>query len=67
MFENNTQDIKLAQSGDKDALDRLISNNTGLVWNIVKRFNGRGYELDDLYQIGCLGLLKSIKRFDCRI
>ena len=64
MFENNKDDIKLAQCGDKEALDRLISNNTGLVWNIVKRFNGRGYELEDLYQIGCLGLLKSIKRFD---
>ena len=64
MFEKNTEDIKLAKTGNKDALERLISNNTGLVWNIVKRFNGRGYELEDLYQIGCLGLLKSIKRFD---
>ena len=64
MFEKNKEDIKLAQNGNKEALERLISNNTGLVWNIVKRFNGRGYELEDLYQIGCLGLLKSIKRFD---
>ena len=36
----------------------------GLIWSIVKRFNGRGYELDDLYQIGCMGFIKSIKRFD---
>ena len=36
----------------------------GLIWSIVKRFNGRGYELDDLYQIGCIGFIKSIKRFD---
>ena len=64
MFEKNTEDIKLAQSGNKEALNRLISNNTGLIWNIVKRFNGRGYELEELYQIGCIGLLKSIKRFD---
>ena len=64
MFENNTEDIKLAKTGDKEALERLVSNNTGLVWNIVKRFNGRGYELEDLYQIGCVGLLKSIKRFN---
>ena len=64
MFENNKEYIKLAQCGDKKALDSLISNNTGLVWNIVKRFSGRGYESEDLFQIGCLGLLKSIKRFD---
>lgn len=64
MFENNKEDIKLAQEGNQEALDRLVKNNTGLVWNIVKRFNGRGYESDDLYQIGCVGFLKAIKRFD---
>ncbi len=37
---------------------------TGLIWSIVKRFNGRGYDLEDLYQIGCMGFIKSIKRFD---
>jgi len=36
----------------------------GLIWSIVKRFSGRGYELDDLYQIGCIGFIKSIQRFD---
>ncbi len=36
----------------------------GLIWSIVRRFNGRGYELEDLYQIGCIGFIKSIKRFD---
>ena len=36
----------------------------GLIWSIVRRFNGRGYELEDLYQIGCMGFIKSIKRFD---
>lgn len=36
----------------------------GLIWSIVKRFSGRGYELEDLYQIGCIGFIKSIKRFD---
>ena len=35
-----------------------------MIWSIVRRFNGRGYELDDLYQIGCIGFIKSIKRFD---
>lgn len=42
----------------------MIENNNGLIWSIVKRFQGRGYELEDLYQIGCLGFIKSIKRFD---
>lgn len=64
MFENNKKDIELAQKGSREALNRLISNNKGLIWNIVKRFNDRGYEPEDLYQIGCVGFLKSIKRFD---
>ncbi len=41
-----------------------MERNNGLIWSIVKRFNGRGYELEDLYQIGCLGFIKSIQRFD---
>lgn len=45
-------------------LEKLIEQNNGLIWSIVKRFNGRGYELEDLYQIGCVGFIKSIKRFD---
>lgn len=45
-------------------MQKLIEKNNGLIWSIVKRFNGRGYELEDLYQIGCLGFIKSIKRFD---
>ena len=64
MYENNKEDIRKAQEGDKEALERLIINNNGLIWSIVKRFNGRGYEADDLYQIGCLAFIKAIKRFD---
>ncbi len=64
MYENNNEDIKRAQNGDKDALERLVINNNGLIWSIVKRFNGRGYEQEDLYQIGCLAFIKAIKRFD---
>ena len=41
-----------------------MNENNGLIWSIVKRFNGRGYELEDLYQIGCVGFIKSIQRFD---
>lgn len=45
-------------------MDRLIRDNNGLIWSIVKRFMNRGYEVEDLYQIGCMGFIKSIKRFD---
>ncbi len=45
-------------------MEKLIKQNNGLIWSIVKRFNGRGYELEDLYQIGVLGFIKAIKRFD---
>ena len=41
-----------------------MKQNNGLIWSIVKRFNGRGYELEDLYQIACVGFIKSIKKFD---
>ena len=45
-------------------MERLIRDNNGLIWSIVKRFMNRGYEVEDLYQIGCIGFIKSIKRFD---
>ncbi len=64
MYENDMESIKKAQQGDKCELEKLIKHNNGLIWSIVRRFNGRGYELDDLYQIGCIGFIKSIKRFD---
>ena len=64
MFENSLEVIKKAQSGDKYEMERMIRDNNGLIWSIVKRFNGRGYELEDLYQIGCMGFIKAIKRFD---
>lgn len=63
MYENKTKDIVLAQN-DEDAMTKLIQTNTGLIWSIVKRFYGRGYELEDLYQIGVMGFIKAIKRFD---
>lgn len=58
------QYIKAAQRGEKEARDTLVEKNTGLVWSIVKRFANRGYELEDLFQIGCIGLMKAIDRFD---
>lgn len=56
--------ILRAQAGEKDAMETLVKENVGLVWTVVKRFNNRGYELEDLFQIGCLGFVKAIKRFD---
>ena len=64
MYENNINSIKRAQEGDRFEMDRLIRENNGLIWSIVKRFMNRGYEVEDLYQIGCIGFIKSIKRFD---
>lgn len=56
--------LRKAKRGDKEARDELVSLNLGLVWSIVKRFNNRGYELEDLFQIGSIGLLKAIEKFD---
>lgn len=64
MYENTYERIAKAQSGDEEAMASLVKNNLGLVYNIAKRFSGRGYELEDLNQIGALGLIKSIKKFD---
>lgn len=62
------KDFKLlkqkADSGDSFALEKIIEENTPLVRSIVKRFSGRGAETEDLFQIGCLGLLKAVKNFD---
>ena len=56
--------IQLAQGGDREACERLVSENTGLIWSVARRFQGRGTELDDLYQLGCLGFLKAVEGFD---
>lgn len=56
--------VKLAQNGDKKATEDIIKGNSGLVWSVVKRFLNRGYDADDLFQVGAIGLLKCIKKFD---
>lgn len=61
---NNTELILKAKAGDKEAQAALVENNVGLVWSIVRRFQNRGHEIDDLFQIGCIGLIKSINKFD---
>lgn len=56
--------IEAAHQGDKEARDRLVMENMGLIWSIVRRFSGRGHELEDLFQIGSIGLIKAIDKFD---
>lgn len=56
--------IKRAQAGEEEAFCILIRENSGLVHHVAKRFYNRGVEPEDLYQIGCMGLVKAIKRFD---
>lgn len=56
--------IERSQAGDKEAREVLIEENLGLVRHIVKRFVGRGYDAEDLFQIGCIGLIKAIDKFD---
>ena len=56
--------IRLSQEGDKQAREQLITENVGLVWTMVRRFLGRGCEAEDLFQIGTIGLMKAIDKFD---
>lgn len=56
--------LRLAQAGDEKARERLINCNLKLVFNLVKRFQNRGYELEDLFQVGCIGLMKAVDKFD---
>ena len=56
--------IKKAQDGDKEAREQLINDNVGLVWSIVRRYMGRGQEAEDLFQIGVIGLMKAVDKFD---
>ncbi len=53
-----------AQRGDDDACQQVLVENVGLIWAIVKRYGGCGVEVDDLYQLGCIGFIKAVKGFD---
>ena len=64
MYDNDMKIIERAQNGSKEDMTKLIEENNGLVWSIVRRFSGRGYDIEDLYQIGSIGLIKAIQRFD---
>lgn len=64
MNNGTLQLILHSQEGQVEARETLVKENVGLIWSIVRRFSNRGYELDDLFQIGCIGLLKAIDKFD---
>lgn len=64
MEYTNEELVKLAQDGSREAVDTIVEKNSGLVWSIVKRFLNRGYDKEDLYQIGCIGLIKAVRKFD---
>ncbi len=63
-MDKTIEQIKRAHQGDKTAREALVKDNLGLVWSIVRRFAGRGCETEDLFQIGSIGLLKAIDKFD---
>ena len=56
--------LRAAQEGDRDACERVVIENSGLIWSVVRRYFGRGVDTDDLYQLGCLGFLKAVQGFD---
>ena len=63
-MDETMQLIARSQAGDKDAREQLVQENTGLVWSVVRRFVGRGHEPEDLFQIGSIGLLKCVDKFN---
>lgn len=64
MDENLKKRILEAQQGNKDVLNELVIENKGLIISIARRFENRGYEFDDIYQIGAIGFIKAVKKFD---
>ena len=56
--------LSAAREGDKQAAEKLLEANSGLIWSIVRRYCARGVDREDLYQLGCVGFLKALKTFD---
>lgn len=63
-MSDQLEQIRRAQAGDREAVETLVKENSGLIWAVARRFIGRGTEPDDLYQLGCLGFLKAVEGFD---
>lgn len=62
--EQFTELLIKAQKGDKNAESEIYEKNVGLIWSVARKFINRGYDLDDIFQIGCIGMLKAIQKFD---
>ena len=63
-YEDNARLILLARQGDSEAMNKVIEMNLPLVTSVCKKFMNRGYEYEDIFQIGSIGLVKAIKNFD---
>ena len=64
MDERRRSLLRAAQAGDEAAMERMVSENTGLIWAVARRYFGRGIEPEDLFQLGSLGFLKAVRDFD---
>ncbi len=56
--------LEAARRGDEEANEKVLLENRGLIWSVVRRYYGRGVDPDDLYQLGCIGFIKAVKGFD---
>ena len=56
--------IQKSHEGDEEAREKIVVDNMGLIWSVVKRFTNRGYDPEDLFQIGSIGLMKAVDKFD---
>ncbi len=64
MSRDNAALLTRAREGDEAACERLLTENVGLIWSVVRRYYGRGVDSEDLYQLGCLGFLKAVRGFE---
>ena len=56
--------LRLTKEGDEEAREKIVVDNMGLIWSVVKRFTNRGYDPEDLFQVGSIGLMKAVDKFD---
>lgn len=64
MTEDAIECLRSARAGDRDAAERMVAENSGLIWSVARRYFGRGVDSEDLYQLGCVGFLKAIEGYD---
>ena len=64
MTDETVECLRSAREGDREAAEKLVTANAGLIWSVARRFFGRGVDSDDLYQLGCVGFLKAIAGYD---